>query len=167
MSERSVPQLSQASTVEISSTVVVSKFLPVIESSTALVSRFFLGDFLVSSLPVCDGGILEFLLFFWVVFSTKTAIKIATKQHKLIRIKSNSLVILPSLQSEEMLAFVAFELVSQTSTVTSCHQLNPFVIGVRYLEMRATFGSHFSQLIASLGVNHSPSERTNHVSPFG
>ena len=27
-------------------------------------SRFFLGDFLVLSLPVCDGGMLEFLLVF-------------------------------------------------------------------------------------------------------
>ena len=65
VSERSVPQLPQASTVEISSTVVVSKFSPVTEFRAALVSRFFLSDFLVSSLPVCDGGMLEFLLVFF------------------------------------------------------------------------------------------------------
>ena len=39
-------------------------FSPVIEFRAALVSRFSLGDFLVTSLPVCDGGILEFLLVF-------------------------------------------------------------------------------------------------------
>ena len=69
MSERSIPQLSQTSTAEISSTVVVWKFSPVIDFCidfcAALVSRFFLEDFLVSSLSVCDGGILEFLLVFF------------------------------------------------------------------------------------------------------
>ena len=70
MSERPVPQLSQTSTVEISSIVVVWKFSPVIKFCAALVSGFlFFGDFLVSSLSVCDGGISEFLLvFFWPFF---------------------------------------------------------------------------------------------------
>ena len=80
-SERSVPQLSQTSTVETSSTVVVSKFSLVIEFSAALVSRSFLGAFLVSSLSVCDGGMLEFVLVFLVVFSRKMAIRIPSKRH--------------------------------------------------------------------------------------
>ena len=81
MSERSVSQLSQASTAEISSTVTVSQFSPVIEFRAALVSQFFLGDFLVSSLPICDGGMLEFLLVFLVFFSRKMAITIPNRRH--------------------------------------------------------------------------------------
>ena len=85
MSERSVPQLSQASTVEISSTVTVSKFSPVIEFRAALVSRGFLGDFLVSSLPVCYGGMLEFLLVFLVFFSRKMTIRISNRRHNVVK----------------------------------------------------------------------------------
>ena len=47
----------------------------------APVSRFFLGNFLVSSVPVCDGGIQEFLLVFLIVFSSKIAIKSSNKRH--------------------------------------------------------------------------------------
>ena len=50
--------------METSSTVTVSKFSLVFEFSSLLVSGGFRGGFLVSSLPVCDGGMLEFLLVF-------------------------------------------------------------------------------------------------------
>ena len=104
VSERSVPQLSQTPTVEISSTVVVSKFSPVIAFSAALVSRFFLEDFLVSSLSVCDGGMLEFVLVFLVVFSRKMAITIPNRRHNPLKTTSASLEILPSFRSESMSA---------------------------------------------------------------
>ena len=104
MSERSVPQLSQASKVEISSTVTVSKLSPVIEFRAALVSRGFLGDFLVSSLPVYDGGMLEFLLVFLVVFSRKMAITIPNRRHNVLITTSDSFEILPSFRGEAMSA---------------------------------------------------------------
>ena len=54
MSEKSMSQLSQVSTVEVTSTVNFSKLLPVIPFPAAP----FLFVFLVSSLLVCDGEII-------------------------------------------------------------------------------------------------------------
>ena len=104
MSERSVPQLSQASTVEISSTVTFSKFSPVIKFSAVLVSRLFLGAFWVSSLPVRDEGMLEFLLVSLVVFSSKMAIRIPNRRHYPQITTSASFEILPSFRSEAVSA---------------------------------------------------------------
>ena len=104
MSERSAQQLSQTSTMEISATVVVWKFPPVIEFCAALVSRFFSGDFLVSSLSDCDGGMLEFLLVFLVVISRKMAITIPNRRHNPPITTSASFEILPSFRSETMSA---------------------------------------------------------------
>ena len=81
MSERSVPQLSQTSTVETSSIVVVWKFSLVIEFRAAHVSRFWSGDFLVSSLSDCDGGVLEFLPVFLVGVSRKMVITIPNRRY--------------------------------------------------------------------------------------
>ena len=74
------------------------------EFSSLLVSGGFRGGFLVSSLPVCDGGMLEFLLVFLVVFSRKAAVRIVTRSHKPVRTLSVFSVISPSFRSETMSA---------------------------------------------------------------
>ena len=104
ISERSMPQLLQTSTMETSSTVTVSKFSPSLNSLPCSCHGSFAGIFLVSSLPVCDGGMLEFLLVFLVVFSRKTADRIVTRSHKPVRTLSVFSVISPSFRSEAMSA---------------------------------------------------------------
>ena len=143
MSERSVPQLS------LTSTVIVLKFSPVIEFSATLLSQFFLGYFLVSSLSVCDGGMLEFLLVFLVVFSSKMAIRISNKRINPSIILSASLVLLPSFHIEVMSVLMTSNLSRKEALFTvAINQACPSS-GVRYLEKRIAFGSRFSAVKSS------------------
>ena len=94
MSEGSAQQLSQASSEEISSTVIFLLYSPVIEFSAAAVSRFILRHFLAPALSVCDSRMAELLL---VEFS-KFLPRIPNKW--LVKVASASLLALRSFRSD-------------------------------------------------------------------